>query len=121
LNFFSSAFRVRIASLFSSAPGAPIYQYTGPRQLAQSIEIFAKESSRLSPVRAYAFSNRELAVPPEGYGVAPRATLVDPGPDDQIGLEAQKHWRRLQGFELIPKVVTGVRFVDGEEQTQQAA
>jgi hypothetical protein len=23
--------------------------------------------------------------------------------------EAQKHWRRLQGFELIPKVVTGVR------------
>jgi len=31
------------------------------------------------------------------------------------------HWRRLQGFELIPKVVTTVRFVDGEEQTQQAA
>jgi transposase-like protein len=39
----------------------------------------------------------------------------------KLGLEAQKHWRRLQGFELIPKVVTGVRFVDGEEQTQQAA
>ena len=39
----------------------------------------------------------------------------------KLGLEAQKHWRRLQGFELIPKVVTGVRFVDGEEQNQQAA
>src|SRR6201995_925310 len=39
----------------------------------------------------------------------------------KLGLEAQKHWRRLKGFELIPKVVTGVRFVDGEEQTQQAA
>src|ERR1700760_2149865 len=44
----------------------------------------------------------------------------------KLGLEAQKHWRRLQGFELIPKVVTGVRFVDGEEvdveeETQQAA
>jgi putative transposase len=39
----------------------------------------------------------------------------------KLGLEAQKHWRRLQGFELIPKVVTGVRFVDGEEQSQQAA
>src|SRR6476660_2310933 len=39
----------------------------------------------------------------------------------KLGMEAQKHWRRLQGFELIPKVVTGVRFVDGEEQTQQAA
>jgi putative transposase len=38
-----------------------------------------------------------------------------------LGLEAQKHWRRLQGFELIPKVVTRVRFVDGEEQSQQAA
>jgi hypothetical protein len=33
----------------------------------------------------------------------------------KLGLEAQKHWRGLQGFELIPKVVTGVRFVDGEE------
>ena len=39
----------------------------------------------------------------------------------KLGLEAQKHWRRLRGFELIPKVVTGVRFVDGEEQSQQAA
>jgi hypothetical protein len=39
----------------------------------------------------------------------------------KLGLEAQKHWRRLQGFELIQKVVTSVRFVDGEEQTQQAA
>ena len=39
----------------------------------------------------------------------------------KLGLEAQKHWRRLQGVELIPKVVTGVRFVDGEEQSQQAA
>jgi hypothetical protein len=26
----------------------------------------------------------------------------------------------LAGFKLIQKVVTGVRFVDGEEQTQQA-
>jgi hypothetical protein len=37
----------------------------------------------------------------------------------KLGLEAQKHWRRLQGFELIPKIVTGVRFVDGEEQTNR--
>jgi hypothetical protein len=33
----------------------------------------------------------------------------------KLGLEAQKHWRRLQGLELIPKVISGVRFVDGEE------
>jgi len=39
----------------------------------------------------------------------------------KLGMEAQKHWRRLQGFELILKVVTGVRFVDGEKQTHQAA
>jgi hypothetical protein len=31
------------------------------------------------------------------------------------------HWRRLQGLELIPNVVTGARFVDGEEQTKEAA
>jgi hypothetical protein len=35
----------------------------------------------------------------------------------KLGLEAQKHWCRLQGFKLIPKVVTGVRFGDGEEQS----
>jgi hypothetical protein len=38
-----------------------------------------------------------------------------------LALEAQKHWRRLQGFQLIPKVLIGVQFVDGEELTQQAA
>jgi putative transposase len=39
----------------------------------------------------------------------------------KLGLEAEKHWRRLNGAELIAKVVTGVKFVDGEEQTEQAA
>jgi putative transposase len=39
----------------------------------------------------------------------------------KLGVEAQKHWRRLNGSELIPKVVTGVRFIDGEELQQQAA
>jgi putative transposase len=39
----------------------------------------------------------------------------------KLGLEAQKHWRRLNGSELVAKVVTGVKFVDGEEQTEQAA
>jgi len=38
-----------------------------------------------------------------------------------LGLEAQKHGARLHGFELIPKVVTGVRFVGREGQNQQAA
>jgi hypothetical protein len=31
------------------------------------------------------------------------------------------HWRRLNGAELVAKVVTGVKLVDGEEQTKQAA
>jgi putative transposase len=39
----------------------------------------------------------------------------------KLGLEAQKHWRRLNGPELIAKVITGVKFVDGEELTKQAA
>jgi hypothetical protein len=32
-----------------------------------------------------------------------------------------KHWRRLNGPELLAKVVTGVKFVDGQEQIQEAA
>ena len=39
----------------------------------------------------------------------------------QLGIEAQKHWRRLNGSGLIPNVVTGVQFVDGEELHEQAA
>lgn len=41
----------------------------------------------------------------------------------KLGLEAQKCWRRLNGAEKIAKVVTGTRFVDGVEltQNQQAA
>ena len=39
----------------------------------------------------------------------------------KLGMEAQKHWRRLNGPELVTKVVIGVKFIDGEEQTEQAA
>ena len=39
----------------------------------------------------------------------------------KLGLEAQKHWRRLNGAELVAKVIAGVKFVDGEEVTKQAA
>jgi hypothetical protein len=39
----------------------------------------------------------------------------------KLGLEAQKHWRRLNGPELVIKVVIGAIFVDGEELAQQAA
>jgi transposase-like protein len=35
------------------------------------------------------------------------------------GMEAQKHWRRLNGPELVAKVVIGVEFVDGEEQSKK--
>jgi hypothetical protein len=39
----------------------------------------------------------------------------------QLGLEAQKHWRRLNGSALLHKVITGVQFIDGEELQEQAA
>jgi hypothetical protein len=39
----------------------------------------------------------------------------------KLGIEAQKHWRRLNGSALLPKVVTGVQFIDEEELEQQAA
>jgi putative transposase len=39
----------------------------------------------------------------------------------KLGVQAQQRWRRLNSSELIPKVVTGVIFVDGEELTKQAA
>jgi putative transposase len=39
----------------------------------------------------------------------------------KLATQAQQHWRRLNGSELIPKVVIGVRFIDGEELNEQAA
>lgn len=32
----------------------------------------------------------------------------------KLALEAEKHWRRLNGHQLIAKVIEGVKFVDGE-------
>ena len=33
----------------------------------------------------------------------------------KLAMSAQKRWRKLRGYELISKVVAGVKFVDGEE------
>ncbi|MEY2602518.1 MAG: hypothetical protein QOH31_276, partial [Verrucomicrobiota bacterium] len=39
----------------------------------------------------------------------------------KLAIEAQKHWRRLNGSALLPTVVTGVHFIDGEELQEEAA
>jgi hypothetical protein len=39
----------------------------------------------------------------------------------KLGIEAQKHWRRLNGRSLLPKVITGGPFIYGEELQEQAA
>lgn len=36
----------------------------------------------------------------------------------KLGREAEKHWRRLDGYRLIVKVLHGVRFEDGEEREE---
>jgi putative transposase len=33
----------------------------------------------------------------------------------KLAIAAEKHWRRLRGYELIEKVINGVKFQDGEE------
>ncbi len=32
----------------------------------------------------------------------------------KLGLEAEKKWRKLNGAQLIAKVIEGVAFIDGE-------
>lgn len=39
----------------------------------------------------------------------------------KLGLSAQRHWRRLRGFDQLAKVIRDVRFVDGIEQTDDNA
>ena len=34
----------------------------------------------------------------------------------QLGLEAEKSWRRITGSERLAEVIKGVRFIDGEAQ-----
>jgi putative transposase len=38
----------------------------------------------------------------------------------KLGLEAEKHWRRLNGYQLMVKVLRGVRFEDREEVVEQS-
>jgi transposase-like protein len=37
----------------------------------------------------------------------------------KLATSAQKHWNRLRGYQLIEKVISGVRFKDGEEVEAQ--
>jgi hypothetical protein len=32
----------------------------------------------------------------------------------KLALEAQKTWKKIKGYKLIPHVIQGVKFVDGE-------
>jgi putative transposase len=32
----------------------------------------------------------------------------------KLALEAQKTWHKIKGYKLIPKVIEGAKFVDGE-------
>ncbi|HZZ77636.1 MAG TPA: IS256 family transposase, partial [Gemmataceae bacterium] len=34
---------------------------------------------------------------------------------------AKKGWRKLSGFALLPDVIQGVKFIDGEKATENAA
>jgi putative transposase len=38
----------------------------------------------------------------------------------QLARVAEKHWRRLNGYELLSRVIAGVKFVDGVEQNPKA-
>lgn len=38
----------------------------------------------------------------------------------KLGMCAEQHWRRLRGFNYLAKVVTGVKFKDGIEQSDDA-
>jgi len=38
----------------------------------------------------------------------------------KLAREAERHWRRLNGYQLIAKVIEGVRFVDGELKEEVA-
>ena len=34
----------------------------------------------------------------------------------KLGIEAQKSWRRLNGYHQLDKVIQGIIFISGEEQ-----
>ena len=38
----------------------------------------------------------------------------------KLGMSAEKRWRRLRGFQHLPKVIAGVKFKDGLEVTTES-
>src|ERR1700738_1978503 len=73
--------------------------------------IFGRPTPSNQPLQPCAFVRSE----PKGVAHA-TLTMVF-----KFGIEAQKHWRRLNGSALLLKVVTGVQFIDGIELQEQAA
>ena len=37
----------------------------------------------------------------------------------KLAKEAEKQWRKLRGYELISKLISGIKFKDGEEILEQ--
>lgn len=38
----------------------------------------------------------------------------------KLGREAEKRWRKINGYKLVPKVIAGVEFKDGIEFNEAA-
>lgn len=52
----------------------------------------------------------------QAQGAFSRATLL--AMMFKLGMCAEQHWRRIRGFHYLAKVITGVRFTDGIEDTE---
>ena len=54
--------------------------------------------------------------PPYGFRLTPCGSrLATLAMVHKLAIEAEKHWRKLNGYELLTKVIGGVRFEDGVE------
>ena len=69
-----------------------------------------------NPIESTFATIRHRPRPPKGCGsVAATLAMVL-----QLARVAEKHWRRLNGYELLARVIAGVQFVDGVELIPKA-
>ena len=69
-----------------------------------------------NPLESTFATIRHRPRPPKGCGsVAATLAMVL-----QLARVAEKHWRRLNGYELLARVIAGVQFVDGVELIPKA-
>ena len=96
----------------------PCRAEVGRRPEHFSTQRFSVSAFAFPPLFAFCFPN--FCFSPAAFCIPRVRVAATLAMVFQLARVAEKHWRRLNGYELLSRVIAGVKFVDGVEQNPKA-